>query len=59
MIALATGELSKIGIVDAAAVLDATVLRMEKTYQAYFGTGFQTREPEVPNQSAIVNRQIP
>jgi protoporphyrinogen oxidase len=37
MVALATGELSKIGIIDAAEVLDATVLRMEKTYPAYFG----------------------
>jgi protoporphyrinogen oxidase len=38
MIALATEELSKIGIIDAGEVLDATVLRMEKTYPAYFGT---------------------
>lgn len=38
MIALATAELSRIGIIDAGAVLDATVLRMEKTYPAYFGT---------------------
>ncbi|MGH2398106.1 MAG: NAD(P)/FAD-dependent oxidoreductase, partial [bacterium] len=38
MVALARQELSKIGIIDAAAVLDATVLRMEKTYPAYFGT---------------------
>jgi protoporphyrinogen oxidase len=38
MVALATDELSKIGIIDAAEVLDATVLRMEKTYPAYFGT---------------------
>jgi protoporphyrinogen oxidase len=38
MIALAKHELSKIGIIDAAEVLDATVLRMEKTYPAYFGT---------------------
>ena len=38
VIALATGELSRIGIVDTAAVLDATVIRMEKTYPAYFGT---------------------
>jgi protoporphyrinogen oxidase len=38
MIALAIGELSKIGIIDAAEVLDSTVLRMEKTYPAYFGT---------------------
>jgi protoporphyrinogen oxidase len=36
--ALATAELSKIGIIDAAEVLDSTVLRMEKTYPAYFGT---------------------
>ena len=38
MVALAQEELSKIGIIDAADVLDATVLRMEKTYPAYFGT---------------------
>jgi protoporphyrinogen oxidase len=38
MVALATGELSKIGIIDADEVLDSTVLRMEKTYPAYFGT---------------------
>jgi protoporphyrinogen oxidase len=37
-VALATEELSRIGIIDAGAVLDATVLRMEKTYPAYFGT---------------------
>ena len=38
MIALATAELSRIGIIDAGEVVDATVLRMEKTYPAYFGT---------------------
>ena len=38
IIALASEELSRIGIIDAEAVLDATVLRMEKTYPAYFGT---------------------
>jgi protoporphyrinogen oxidase len=38
MVELATEELSKIGIIDRADVLDATVLRMEKTYPAYFGT---------------------
>jgi protoporphyrinogen oxidase len=38
MVALATEELSKIGIIDTAEVLDSTVLRMEKTYPAYFGT---------------------
>ena len=38
MIALATEELSRIGIIEASEVLDATVLRMEKTYPAYFGT---------------------
>jgi protoporphyrinogen oxidase len=38
MVALATEELVKIGIIDAAETLDSTVLRMEKTYPAYFGT---------------------
>jgi len=38
MVALATQELSKIGIIDPAEVLDSTVLRVEKTYPAYFGT---------------------
>jgi protoporphyrinogen oxidase len=38
LVALATEELSRIGIIDATNVLDATVLRMEKTYPAYFGT---------------------
>jgi protoporphyrinogen oxidase len=37
MVAFATGELARIGIIDAAEVLDSTVLRMEKTYPAYFG----------------------
>jgi len=35
---LAIRELEKIGLASAANVLDATVLRMEKTYPAYFGT---------------------
>jgi protoporphyrinogen oxidase len=38
MVALAREELSRIGIIDAGDVLDATVLRMAKTYPAYFGT---------------------
>lgn len=38
MVQFATEELSKIGIIEASEVLDATVLRMEKTYPAYFGT---------------------
>jgi protoporphyrinogen oxidase len=38
MVTLARRELSKIGIIDEAEVLDSTVLRMEKTYPAYFGT---------------------
>jgi protoporphyrinogen oxidase len=38
MIALAVREAEKMGIVASADVLDATVLRMEKTYPAYFGT---------------------
>jgi protoporphyrinogen oxidase len=35
---LATAELQKIGIIDAADVIDSTVLRMPKSYPAYFGT---------------------
>ncbi len=38
MVKLAIDELSKIGIVSTSDVLDSTVLRMEKTYPAYFGT---------------------
>ena len=38
MIALAKRELASIEILDPADVLDATVLRMPKTYPAYFGT---------------------
>ncbi|HEU4606904.1 MAG TPA: NAD(P)-binding protein [Chitinophagaceae bacterium] len=35
---LAITELEKIGLASSSNVLDATVLRMEKTYPAYFGT---------------------
>jgi len=38
MVALAKEELSRIGIIEAAEAIDATVLRMEKTYPAYFGS---------------------
>jgi protoporphyrinogen oxidase len=38
MAAFAIQELSRIRMIDAADVLDSTVLRMEKTYPAYFGT---------------------
>jgi protoporphyrinogen oxidase len=38
VIAFATEELSRIGIIDAGEVIDATVQRMEKAYPAYFGT---------------------
>jgi len=34
---LAREELSRIGIIDHGAVLDSTVIRVEKTYPAYFG----------------------
>jgi len=37
MIQLGREELHRIGIIDQADVLDGTVLRMEKTYPAYFG----------------------
>jgi protoporphyrinogen oxidase len=38
MIALATEEIARIGILDPADVLDAHVARVPKTYPAYFGT---------------------
>ena len=38
MIALGIDELQRIGIIESEAVLDATVMRMPKTYPAYFGT---------------------
>jgi protoporphyrinogen oxidase len=38
LIELAGEELAKIGIIDKSAILDATVIRMPKTYPAYFGT---------------------
>ncbi|HTR66868.1 MAG TPA: NAD(P)/FAD-dependent oxidoreductase [Terriglobales bacterium] len=38
MAEFARQELAKIGIIDAEDVLDSTVLRMPKTYPAYFGT---------------------
>ena len=38
MIALAGEELERIGIIERGAIRDAVVLRMEKTYPAYFGT---------------------
>ncbi len=38
MIACAVQEAERMGMVASADVLDATVLRMEKTYPAYFGT---------------------
>jgi protoporphyrinogen oxidase len=38
LVALATEELSRIGIIDEVEVADSTVIRMKKTYPAYFGT---------------------
>jgi protoporphyrinogen oxidase len=38
MIALALAEIEKMGIASRADYLDGTVIRMEKTYPAYFGT---------------------
>ena len=37
LIELGREELHRIGIIDQAEVLDGTVIRMEKTYPAYFG----------------------
>ena len=45
MIALAKQEMQRLGIVDPADALDATVIRMEKTYPAYFGS--YDRFPEI------------
>jgi protoporphyrinogen oxidase len=45
MAGFAADELTRIGIIDAGEVLDSTVLRMEKTYPAYFGT--YDRFPEI------------
>lgn len=45
MVALAKQEMERLGIVDPAEILDATVIRMEKTYPAYFGT--YGRFPEI------------
>ena len=38
MRALATRELEKINLIDAAEVIDATVIRVPKAYPAYFGS---------------------
>jgi protoporphyrinogen oxidase len=38
MVALAAAEMEKIGIISKADILDATVIRVPKTYPAYFGT---------------------
>ena len=38
LIDLGSREMERIGIIERAAVLDATVIRMPKTYPAYFGT---------------------
>lgn len=38
MVALGIEELERIGIIEQTAVLDATVIRVPKTYPAYFGT---------------------
>jgi protoporphyrinogen oxidase len=38
MIAFATAEMEKIGIIEAKDVLDACVIRVPKTYPAYFGS---------------------
>jgi protoporphyrinogen oxidase len=38
MIELAKSEMAKIGIIDTGEVLDACVIRVPKTYPAYFGS---------------------
>jgi protoporphyrinogen oxidase len=44
MIALGKQELERIGIIDQSEVLDGVVIRVEKTYPAYFGTYDRFRE---------------
>ncbi len=44
MLALATRELAQIGLIDAADVLDGTVVHMPKTYPAYFGAYHRFKE---------------
>ena len=38
MVRFAKSELERIGIIDSSKVIDSTVIRMPKTYPAYFGT---------------------
>ena len=45
LVRFGTKELARIGIVDESQVLDGTVLRMDKTYPAYFGS--YDRFPEI------------
>jgi protoporphyrinogen oxidase len=45
LIALAKDEMERLNIVDRSEVLDATVIRMDKTYPAYFGS--YDRFPEI------------
>ena len=45
LIALAKDEMERLEIVDHEEVLDATVIRMDKTYPAYFGS--YARFPEI------------
>jgi protoporphyrinogen oxidase len=47
MIRLGTDEMQRMGFIEPGDVLDATVIRMEKTYPAYFGT--YSRFDEVRN----------
>jgi protoporphyrinogen oxidase len=45
LIALAKDEMERLEILDRAEVIDATVIRMDKTYPAYFGS--YARFPEI------------
>jgi protoporphyrinogen oxidase len=47
MIQLGTDEMQRMGFIEPGDVMDATVIRMEKTYPAYFGT--YSRFDEVRN----------
>ena len=57
MIALAKEEVERIGIIDREDVVDATVIRMPKTYPAYFGT--YDRFDEIPRLYHRVRESVP
>jgi hypothetical protein len=54
MIEFAKAEMAKIGIIEAADVLDACVIRVPKTYPAYFGAYERFDEIKITSASSII-----